>query len=92
MGAIGIEAGGKHTGKLTFEAGASAFISEGAILDFGISQTAPGEDALVNDLSFVLDQPVTYTRSRSTARALRKAAHTSWLGTPRPSATGPSQW
>ena len=55
------EAGGKVTGKMTFETGATVAAEAGAILDFDLTQTTPGADALVNDLSFALPLPFSYT-------------------------------
>ncbi len=60
-GAINVNAGGKVTGKITFETGADITAEAGAILNFDLTQTAPGADALVNDLSFALAQPFSYT-------------------------------
>ena len=55
------EAGGKLTGKMTFETGTTVEAETGAILDFDLTQTTPGADALVNDLSFALPLPFSYT-------------------------------
>ena len=52
---------GKLTGKITFETGAEVNAYDGAILDFDLTQTAPGADALVNDLSFAISLPFSYT-------------------------------
>ena len=45
--------GGWITGRMTFQAGALVTPATEAILDFDLRQTAPGEAALVNDLSFI---------------------------------------
>jgi len=57
-----ISVSGKLTGKMTFETGANVNADPGAILDFDLTQTAPGADALVNDLSFIMgDGDFSYT-------------------------------
>ena len=48
-------AGGKLTGRMTFEHGATVAPGAKAYLNFDLAQTAPGETALVNDLSFIPD-------------------------------------
>ncbi len=57
------KSGGKLTGKVTFETGAGVTYSDGAsaTLDFDLTQTTVGADALVNDLSPVLAAPFDYT-------------------------------
>ena len=57
---IHVSAGVKLTGRMTFLNGAKVFASTGAILDFDLTQTRAGADALVNDLS-VIDGPLSYT-------------------------------
>jgi len=69
-GELNVSSGGKLTGKTTFEAGAAVTAEDGAILDFDLTQLAPGEDALVNDLSSVKDQPFTYTLTVDNAQAM----------------------
>ena len=51
-GSITVSSGGTATGEITFEDGANVSIIESAFINFDISQTEPGSDALVNDLSF----------------------------------------
>ena len=50
----------KLTGKVVFDANAIVKVG-GATVDFDLTQTAPGEDALINDLSFVMDSSTSYT-------------------------------
>ena len=55
-GTVVLSSGGKFTGKMMFETGAKLLVVEaGAILDFDLTQTAPGADALVNDLSIPMN-------------------------------------
>lgn len=56
-GIVIVSGGGKLTGQLTFETGATVSATSGGILDFDLTQTKPGNDALVNDLSLVLGAP-----------------------------------
>ena len=49
--------GGKATGSLTIADGAVVSAEPGGIIDFDISERAPGNDALVNDLSLVTGTP-----------------------------------
>ena len=51
-GVLRVSSGGRITGKMTFAEFASIYAQTGAILDFDLTQTAPGADALVNDLNF----------------------------------------
>ena len=60
-GELNVSSGGKLTGKMTFENGATVTAETGAVFDFDLTQTTPGADALVKNLSLVLDQPFTYT-------------------------------
>ena len=53
-------AGGKLTGKAVFETGAIV-TKGGATVDFDLTQTTPGADPLVNDLSFVMVSSTIYT-------------------------------
>ena len=69
-GALNVSSGGKLTGKMTFENGATVTAETGAVFDFDITQTVPGADALVNDLSLVLNQPFTYTLTVDNQQAL----------------------
>ena len=48
------------TGKAVFETGAIVTVG-GAKIEFDLTQTAPGMDALVNDLSFVMAPQTTYS-------------------------------
>jgi len=57
-GSMYVSSGGKLTGKMIFESGASVFASEGAILDFDLTQVEAGEMALVNDLSIIQGTPL----------------------------------
>jgi autotransporter passenger strand-loop-strand repeat protein len=50
-GSVEILSGGKLTGLMTFEQGAKAYVSNGAILDFDISELTPKAEARVNNLS-----------------------------------------
>lgn len=56
-GIVFVSSGGKLTGQLTFENGATVSAASGCILDFDLTRTKPGNDALVNDLSLVLGVP-----------------------------------
>ena len=53
-----VQEGGKLTGGITFESGASATMDSKAILDFDISQLAPGSGARVNNLAAVKGGPL----------------------------------
>ena len=50
--------GGKLTGTQTFEAGAVVSMYDGSILNFDLTQTEAGSEALVNDLSVIQGVPV----------------------------------
>jgi len=54
-GEADVGAGGWLTGRMTFENGAIVDSVAGAYFDFDLTQTAPGEEALVNNLSVVAD-------------------------------------
>ncbi len=54
-GELNVGYGGWITGRMTFEAGAIVTPDTMGTLDFDLTQTAPGEAALVNDLSFIPD-------------------------------------
>ena len=56
-GMLLIESGGKATGTLTIADGAVVSAETGGIIDFDISERAPGNDALVNNLSLVTGTP-----------------------------------
>lgn len=56
-GIMFVSGGGKLTGQLTFENGATVSAAADSILDFDLTQTKPGNSALVNDLSLVLGAP-----------------------------------
>ncbi|MBQ7178678.1 MAG: AIDA repeat-containing protein [Victivallales bacterium] len=55
-----IYSGAKMTGQMMFEDGAMVIPFVGSILDFNLTQTTAGEDALVNDISVLMGTP-TYT-------------------------------
>ena len=57
---IHLSAGGKLTGQMTFLNNAKVFASNGAIIDFDLTNAAAGGAALMNDLSVVIGAP-TYT-------------------------------
>jgi len=69
-GELNVSSGGKLTGKMTFENGATVTAETGAVFDFDLTQTTPGADALVKNLSLVLDQPFTYTITVDNTQAL----------------------
>lgn len=54
-GELNVGYGGWITGRMTFQPGAIVIPDTMGTLDFDLTQTAPGETALVNDLSFVPD-------------------------------------
>ena len=56
-GIVFVSSGGKFTGQMDFANGATVSATSGGILDFDLTQTKPGNDALVNDLSLVLGAP-----------------------------------
>ena len=56
-GYLGIAAGAMHTGTLTIADGAVVSAYAGSIIDFNISSAAPGNEALVNDLSRIQGTP-----------------------------------
>ena len=57
-GKIFVYEGGKVTGKITFETGADIKYFVSGILDFDLTQTTAGADALVNDLSAIIGSPL----------------------------------
>ena len=58
-GGLVVERGGKLTGRLTVQGNwRNVSISNGAIIDFDLTQTTAGDDALVDDISRILDAPV----------------------------------
>jgi autotransporter passenger strand-loop-strand repeat protein len=59
-GIVKVTAGGKLTGQMTFESGASITMLNYSFLDFDLTRTTVGAEALVNDLSLVKLKP-TYT-------------------------------
>jgi hypothetical protein len=67
-GKLLVSAGGKATGKMTFETGAYINFYDGAILDFNIYSLSPGNEALVNDLSLISGTPK-YTLTVNGAQA-----------------------
>ena len=56
-GSLTVSSGGKVTGALTIETGATVTVKAGGIVDFDISTLAPGNAALVNDLARVGGTP-----------------------------------
>ena len=52
-GSLHISSGGKLTGKMTFADGAVVSADEGAVIDFDVSELAPGNAAPLNNLSLV---------------------------------------
>ena len=56
-GTLDVYSGGKLTGKMTFIDGAVVSMYEGAILDFDLTQTETGTEALVKDLSLIQGTP-----------------------------------
>lgn len=56
-GIVFVSSGGKLTGQMEFATGATVSATSGGILAFDLTQTKPGDDALVNDLSLVLGTP-----------------------------------
>lgn len=57
LGSVDVFSGGKFTGTMTFEPGASIYFETGSIFDFDLTTAAPGEMALVNGLSLVQGAP-----------------------------------
>jgi len=53
-----ISSGGKLTGKITFVGSASAYLYSGSILDFDLTQTSAGAEALVNSLWVIQGSPL----------------------------------
>ena len=56
-GIVFVSAGGKLTGQMEFATGATVSAASGGILDFDLTQTKPGNDPLMNDLSLILGAP-----------------------------------
>jgi autotransporter passenger strand-loop-strand repeat protein len=56
-GILNVEAGGKLTGQIRLEEATDVSFGDGAVLDFDLTQTGPGADALVNDLSVIRGTP-----------------------------------
>ena len=52
-GTMVVSSGGKLTGRMTFAPGASVNVESGSILDFDLTRTTPGADALLNDYMFI---------------------------------------
>lgn len=67
-GRLIVESGGRLTGRITLENGASAWISGGGIMDFDLSDAAPGGAAFINDFSLFKGNPV-YTLTVSGSQA-----------------------
>ena len=66
-GTVNVGSDGTVTGKLMFEEGAVVSMTEGAVLDFDLTQAEAGADALVNDLSIIQGTPL-YTLTVDTNR------------------------
>ena len=60
-GDVYVRTGGKLTGKLNIEAGALVSAYDGSTLDFDLTQTTAGADALVNDFSRIKTGAPLYT-------------------------------
>ena len=58
LGTAVVSSGGKLTGKLTVENGGGVSMDEGTVLDFDLTRTVAGADALVNDLSRIQGTPL----------------------------------
>lgn len=56
-GSLLVYSGAKLTGWMTFKNGAEVIPFVGSILDFDLTQTVAGADALVNDLSILMGKP-----------------------------------
>jgi len=69
LGSMCVSSGGKLTGQIMLEDGAVTSVEEGSILDFDISELAPGSVARVNDLSLVQGTPL-YTLTVSDSPAI----------------------
>jgi len=70
-GRMTVFSGGKLTGKQTFEDEAAVSMCTGALLDFDLTQTSAGAEALVNDLSIIRGTPLyTLTISDSTGKGV----------------------
>ena len=67
-GAFHVSSGGTATGRLTFAEQGSAYVNSGGIVDFNLTKTYAGADALVNDLSRVIGAP-TYALTVSGTQA-----------------------
>ena len=64
-----ISSGGTATGSLTIFPDATVCVSAGGVIDFDISETAPSNEAFVNDLSLILGSPA-YTVTASSQQAI----------------------
>ena len=67
-GDLYVSSGGKLTGKLSIEAGALVSAYDGSTLDFDLTQTTAGANALVNDFSLIKGAPL-YTLTVSGTQA-----------------------
>lgn len=56
-GYLGIANGGRHTGSLTIADGAVVSAYAGSIIEFDISNVAPGGEALINDIARIQGSP-----------------------------------
>ena len=57
-GVLRIFEGGTLGGTMTFESGAAVSASEGGVIDFDLTRTSAGAEALLNDLSIVQGAPL----------------------------------
>ena len=57
-GVLTVSSGGLITGRMTIINGAKVSASAGAIIDFDLTRTAPGDSALVSNLSLINGAPV----------------------------------
>jgi autotransporter passenger strand-loop-strand repeat protein len=69
-GLLSVANGGKVTGKMSFDDGATVSAETGALFDFDLTKTTPDADALVNDLSFAMANPFSYTLTVSDSEAV----------------------
>ena len=56
-GSMVVSGGGRLTGRMTFAPGANIDLQEGSVIDFDLTRTRPGADALINDYMFVGGNP-----------------------------------
>ena len=68
-GVMSVMKGGKQTGTLTIEDGATVNVDDGGVIDFDLTPLSPGNAALVNDLSRISGMP-TFTVTVKADQAL----------------------